>query len=68
MNIQLPTRHIRYMRPSHKPEKQLPRHPLTINMLIVPPKLRACPRLEPEPPADVIRVIDNAAEGGGAHE
>ena len=68
MNIQLPTRFIRYMRPSYKPEKQRPRHPLTLNILIVPSELRACPRLEPDPPADVIRVIDNAAEGGGSHE
>lgn len=72
MRINIPRDHFRYMKPVRELAKQRPyRDSFTVNefnTLVVTPELLAQPRLKPEPPADVIRVIDNAAEGGGSHE
>lgn len=66
MKIQLPASHIRYMRPSHKPDKQrVPRHPLTLNALIVTPDCLPRPRLESSPLEHVVRIVEPDQPEGG---
>ena len=72
MKIQIPSHALQYMKSLQACKRSCSRvQRLTINefhTFVATPELLAQPRLKPEPPADVIRVIDNAAEGGGSHE
>ena len=68
MKIRIPNRGLNYMKPLSRSHTRTNRGTLTMNTLIVAPELLARPQFEPEPPTDVVRVIDNTAEGGGSHE